>query len=94
MPNPGSRRVVFDRHAAPDMLRGGTQLIAALNISFHERAPLRQYLENMSISRFHAVEHLVDERRGNLLVEQITHGIYKDHAWSFPRQWLAQALRP
>ena len=65
-----------------------------LNISFHERTTLRQYLENMPISRFHYVEHLVDECCGNALVEQVAHGIHKDHTWSFPRQWLAQTLRP
>ena len=94
MPDPGGRRVVFNRHAAPDMPWGRTRLIAALDISFHERTTLRQYLENMPIRRFHDVEHLVDECCGNSLVEQVTHGIYKDHAWAFPRQWLGKALRP
>ena len=69
MPDPGRRRVVFNGHAAPDMSRDRTRLIAALDIPFHDRTSLCQYLENMPVRRFHRVEHVVDECCGNSLVE-------------------------
>ena len=47
-------------------------------------------LEEVPVGRLHGVEDTIDELGGDLLVEQVAHGIDEDHARPLPRKWLGQ----
>ena len=93
VPNSRCRGMILNRHAAPDMPRGVPCPIAAAEIIPHDRTPFGQDLEYVSVRRLHDVEHLVDELRWNVFVEQVAHGIHEHHAGFFPFERLGKAVR-
>ena len=58
----------------------------------HERTPLCEDLEDMPISLFHHIEDLVHKGPRDILVEQITHGIYEHLTRPPPTKRLFQTL--
>ena len=61
-----------------------------MEVALHERAALGEHLEDVPIGRFHGVEDAVDERAGDLLMEQVAHGVDEDHAGPLPGKRLRQ----
>jgi len=52
-----------------------------------------QYLKPMPVRSAHYVEDLLEEGKGNLFVEQVTHRVHEDELWLPPAQRNFQDLR-
>src|SRR5437899_12421300 len=71
--------------------RAGVTVSSAYVIA-HARAPFSQHLERMPFCRVHRVEHPINECQRHQLVEQVTHGVYKDHSRTLPMEGLFEPL--
>lgn len=92
MPDPGERGLIFDRYPTPDMLRGALLPIPAPEVGPHQGTALGEDLEDMPVCRLHCAEHLVNEGRWHLLVEEVAHGVDEDQARHAPRERLVEAF--
>src|ERR1051326_7824639 len=52
-----------------------------------------KHLEGVPMRGFHRVENARDKFLGHLLVEEVAHRIYEDHARLAPMKWLLEARR-
>src|SRR5258706_3883541 len=84
---------VLDGDAEPHMDRATTGAVALPKEVAHEGRAFCEYLKCVPRRAFHSIEHAINEILGNVLVEEIAHGIHKDHAARAPPERLIQPLR-
>ena len=75
-------------------MRRHTSTVIVLTVPSHETVwALRQNLEGVFCGTRHYGEHSINEFKRNALVEQIAHGIDKDHSRRAPSKRQIEALR-
>src|SRR6266404_4198441 len=66
--------------------------VTSVDVVTKARAAFRQNLEFVPVRLFHCVEDVIDELKGDFLVEEIAHRIDEDHLRFAPPQRLLQPL--
>src|SRR5215471_8564005 len=86
-------RSVLDRDPKPHMYRPWCGAVALPEEVAHEGRAFCEDLKRVPRRTLHSAENAIDETLRNVLVEEIAHGIYENHAWRAPAERLFQPFR-